>query len=371
MVKSSSQFPLLGKMKLIHPTRDEKIFFYALWHLDEASHFGLVNQSGVFMTFMVCLVADLLDTWLSLCSAATCSQAFMAFPATHEHFVGLRDNGASSDFTSSHSKTSPYSALATNPKCKVLRRHGFQQKPPFLSESTEFLQLHTTMTLLHQETGLSHSWRTHALEERAAFNSGKVDIVATNDPFISPNYTAENRKRHQWEDQLHLLGLRSHQHQWGDSSGKYVVESTGCFKTGVQLKGRAKRVIISVPSADTPRVVMSVKHKKYDNSLSVMLSCTTNTQHPQPSIISAPTVADQAVDNATSELKSKLSEWPVPTTNDIKKVVKQALVGPIKDILGHSEDQVISCYFNLDFHSPSFDCEVGISLNDNLVKFMS
>jgi glyceraldehyde 3-phosphate dehydrogenase len=31
---------------------------------------------------------------------------------------------------------------------------------------------------------------------------------------------------------------------------------------------------------------------------------------------------------------------------DIKKVVKQASVGPLKGILGYTEDQVISCDFN-------------------------
>ncbi|EGW00311.1 Glyceraldehyde-3-phosphate dehydrogenase [Cricetulus griseus] len=56
---------------------------------------------------------------------------------------------------------------------------------------------------------------------------------------------------------------------------------------------------------------------------------------------------------------------------DIKKVVKQASEGPLKGILGYTEDQVVFCNFNSDFHFSTFDAGTGIPLNDNFVKFIS
>jgi glyceraldehyde 3-phosphate dehydrogenase len=37
--------------------------------------------------------------------------------------------------------------------------------------------------------------------------------------------------------------------------------------------------------------------------------------------------------------------------DEIKKVVKQASKSPLKDILGYTEDQVVSCDFNSNSHS--------------------
>ncbi|KAF3823466.1 hypothetical protein GH733_010902 [Mirounga leonina] len=57
--------------------------------------------------------------------------------------------------------------------------------------------------------------------------------------------------------------------------------------------------------------------------------------------------------------------------NDIKKVVKQASKGPFKGILGYTEDQVVSCDFNGDTYSSTFDAGAGIAFNDNFVKLIS
>ena len=138
--------------------------------------------------------------------------------------------------------------------------------------------------------GFGHIGR---LVTRAAFNSGKVDIVTINDPFIDLHYMiymfqydsthgkfhgtvkAENGKLIINGKAITIFQERDPASiKWSDAGAEYVMESTGVFttmkKAGAHLKGGTKRVIISVPSADAPMFVMGLNHEKYNNTLKIV-----------------------------------------------------------------------------------------------------
>lgn len=108
-------------------------------------------------------------------------------------------------------------------------------------------------------------------------------------------------------------------------------------------------------------------------------------------IIPSSTGAAKAVGKVIPALNGKLTgmAFRVPTPNvsvvdltcrlekgasydQIKKVVKAASEsGPLKGILGYTEDQVVSSDFNTCCLSSIFDAGAGISLNDHFVKLVS
>lgn len=51
--------------------------------------------------------------------------------------------------------------------------------------------------------------------------------------------------------------------------------------------------------------------------------------------------------------------------------IKEAAEGPLKGILGYTDEQVVSSDFISDNHSSVFDAAAGISLNNNFVKLIS
>lgn len=206
-------------------------------------------------------------------------------------------------------------------------------------------------------------------------------------------------------------------------------------KASAHITGGAKKVIISAPSADAPMYVVGVNLDSYNPADKVIsnASCTTNCLAPlakvihdnfeiveglmttvhattatqktvdgpsgklwrdgrgaQQNIIPASTGAAKAVGKVIPSLNGKLTgmAFRVPVANvsvvdltvrlgkgatydEIKAKVKEAAEGPLKGILGYTEEQVVSTDFIGDTHSSIFDASAGISLNSNFVKLIS
>ena len=152
--------------------------------------------------------------------------------------------------------------------------------------------------------------RIGRLVTRAAIAKGTVQVVAVNDPFLSPEYMAylfkydtvhgtfDGEVTHT-EDTLVINGnsIKVFAERdpaaiaWKAAGAKYVVESTGVFttteKASAHLKGGAERVIISAPSADAPMYVLGVNEDKLDLSSKVIsnASCTTNCLAPVAKVL--------------------------------------------------------------------------------------
>jgi len=107
-------------------------------------------------------------------------------------------------------------------------------------------------------------------------------------------------------------------------------------------------------------------------------------------VIPSSTGAAKAVGKVIPSLNGKLTgmSFRVPTANvsvvdltvtlvkgakysEIKAAVKAASEGPMKGILGYTEDAVVSSDFVSDTRSSIFDAEAGIALTDNFVKLVS
>jgi glyceraldehyde 3-phosphate dehydrogenase len=138
-----------------------------------------------------------------------------------------------------------------------------------------------------------------------------IQVVAVNDPFSDLDYmayqfkfdsthgkydgTVETRDGKLVIDGVEVTVFKERDPSaipWASAGADYVVESTGIFKTietaSAHLKGGAKRVIISAPSADAPMYVMGVNNEKYNPATDTIISnasCTTNCLAPLAKVI--------------------------------------------------------------------------------------
>jgi len=158
--------------------------------------------------------------------------------------------------------------------------------------------------------GINGFGRIGRLVLRASLESSDVQVVAINDPFIDLTYMVYMFKHDSThgrfkgtivasDGKLIINGNAISVHDkrdpseipWGSDGADYVVESTGVFttidKASAHLKGGAKKVVISAPSADAPMFVMGVNHEEYNPSMQIVsnASCTTNCLAPLAKVI--------------------------------------------------------------------------------------
>lgn len=308
------------------------------------------------------------------------------------------------------------------------------------------------------KVGINGFGRIGRLVFRAAMDNPKVEVTGINDPFIDLDYMVymlrydsvhgqfkgtieiEDKKLVVNGKKISVFNYMSPAEiPWKDCKAEYIVESAGVFttteKASAHLKGGAKKVIISAPSADAPMFVMGVNEEKYTKDMSVVsnASCTTNCLAPlakvihdnfgileglmttvhattatqktvdgpsskdwrggraaAANIIPSSTGAAKAVGKVIPELNGKLTgmAFRIPTINvsvvdltcrlekpasyeDIKAAVKKASENELAGILGYTEDEVVSTDFIHDARTSIFDAKAGISLNDNFVKLVA
>ncbi|KAI9655210.1 MAG: glycerol-3-phosphate dehydrogenase [Alyxoria varia] len=159
--------------------------------------------------------------------------------------------------------------------------------------------------------GINGFGRIGRIVFRNAIEHGDVDIVAVNDPFIEPHYAVYmlryDSTHGKFKGTIELEGnnlvvngkkIKFYMEKdpasipWSETGAGYIVESTGVFttvdKAQAHLKGGAKKVVISAPSADAPMYVMGVNEKEYKAGEAPVISnasCTTNCLAPLAKVI--------------------------------------------------------------------------------------
>ena len=306
--------------------------------------------------------------------------------------------------------------------------------------------------------GINGFGRIGRLVFRAGLDNPNIEFMGINDPFMTPDYCAYMLRydtiHGQYKGDISFTDnsiiVNGHEVKffaekepasipWGSCGADYIVESTGVFTTtegaSGHLKGGAKKVIISAPSADAPMFVCGVNLGAYKANMDVVsnASCTTNCLAPlakvvndtfgiadglmttvhsatgtqktvdAPSkkdwrggraasynIIPSSTGAAKAVGKVIPDLNGKLTgmAFRVPTldvsvvdlTVNLKKpatyeqicaAMKKASEGELKGIMGYTEDEVVSSDFIGDSRTCIFDKKAGIALTDTFVKLVA
>ncbi|WVW79192.1 glyceraldehyde-3-phosphate dehydrogenase [Kwoniella bestiolae CBS 10118] len=160
------------------------------------------------------------------------------------------------------------------------------------------------------KVGINGFGRIGRIVLRNAIEHGDIEVVAVNDPFIDLEYMVymfkydsthgrfkgsvetKDGKLYINNKPIAVYGERDPTAiKWGEAGADYVVESTGVFtttdKASAHLKGGAKKVIISAPSADAPMFVCGVNLEQYKPEYKVIsnASCTTNCLAPLAKVI--------------------------------------------------------------------------------------
>ena len=160
------------------------------------------------------------------------------------------------------------------------------------------------------KVGINGFGRIGRLVLRAALESGKVEVVGINDPFIDLDYmvymlkydtvhgrfmgevSVKNGKLHVNSKPITIHSeMNAGDIKWNECGAEYIAEATGVYttteKASLHLKGGAKKVVITAPSSDAPMFVMGVNHEKYDSSMTIIsnASCTTNCLAPLAKVI--------------------------------------------------------------------------------------
>jgi len=308
------------------------------------------------------------------------------------------------------------------------------------------------------QVGINGFGRIGRLVLRASMDDPAVQVVAVNDPFIDLDYmvymfkydSTHGRFKGTIEKKDGKLVINGHAITvhgerdpatipWGADGAEYVVESTGVFttidKASAHLKGGAKKVVISAPSADAPMFVMGVNHEDYDPSMQIVsnASCTTNCLAPvakvihdnfgikeglmttihaytatqktvdgpsgkawrdgrtaAQNIIPASTGAAKAVGKVIPSLNGKLTGMafrvPTPdvsvvdltcnlekptTMDEIHAAIKAAASGPMSGYLEFTDELVVSSDFIGDKNSSIYDSKACMMLTPTFVKLVS